>query len=79
MPGIAQYIKIKIIDQFFCRAVVVMISRYKYGSELIFRLLLRTLSDEQYQDVLNVCSSFPHLEVDVKTKGKWILKKVIKT
>lgn len=31
------------------------------------RLLLRTLSDEQYEDVLNVCSSFPHLEVDATT------------
>lgn len=32
------------------------------------RQLLRTLSDEQYQDVLNVCRSFPHLNVDVKVK-----------
>ena len=74
MPDIARYVKIK-NGQLFCRAIVVMISRYKYDGKLIFRLLLRTLSDEQYQDVLNVCSSFPHLEVDVKTKGKWILKK----
>lgn len=32
------------------------------------RMLLRTLSDEQYQDVLNVCISFPYLEIGVKTK-----------
>lgn len=32
------------------------------------RLLLRTLSDEQYQDVLNVCSSFPYLEIEATTK-----------
>lgn len=29
------------------------------------RLLLRTLSDEQYQDIINVCWSYPHLEVEV--------------
>uniref|UniRef100_A0A7M5XBC5 J domain-containing protein n=1 Tax=Clytia hemisphaerica TaxID=252671 RepID=A0A7M5XBC5_9CNID len=32
------------------------------------RMLLRTLSDEQYQDVLNVCSSFPHLEIEATTR-----------
>lgn len=32
------------------------------------RQLLRTLSDEQYLDVINVCHTFPHLEVDVKVK-----------
>ena len=33
-------------------------------------MLLRTLSDEQYQDVVNVCWSYPHLEVVVDAKGK---------
>jgi len=32
------------------------------------RLLLRTLSDEQYQDVISVCHSFPRLTVEVKVK-----------
>lgn len=32
------------------------------------RLLLRTLSDEQYQDVMNVCCSFPSLDMEVKVK-----------
>ncbi|XP_065648722.1 translocation protein SEC63 homolog isoform X2 [Hydra vulgaris] len=32
------------------------------------RLLLRTLSDEQYQDIINVCSSFPSLDIEVKVK-----------
>lgn len=32
------------------------------------RMLLRTLSDEQYQDVISVCHSFPRLTVDVKVK-----------
>jgi len=33
------------------------------------RLLLRTLSDEQYQDIINVCWSYPHLEVEVDPRG----------
>eukprot|EP00794_Sanderia_malayensis_P000374 gene374-1007_t len=32
------------------------------------RMLLRTLSDDQYQDVINVCWSYPHLELAVNTK-----------
>ncbi|XP_065056984.1 translocation protein SEC63 homolog [Rhopilema esculentum] len=32
------------------------------------RMLLRTLSDEQYQDIINVCWSYPHLEVIVDAK-----------
>lgn len=32
------------------------------------RLLLRTLSDEQYQDIVNVCWSYPDLEVKVDAK-----------
>lgn len=32
------------------------------------RLLLRTLSDEQYMDVISVCHSFPRLTVEVKVK-----------
>jgi len=32
------------------------------------RMLLRTLSDEQYQDIINACWSFPHIEFEVKIK-----------
>lgn len=32
------------------------------------RMLLRSLSDEQYQDVINACWSFPNLKMDVEAK-----------
>lgn len=33
------------------------------------RSLLRTLSDEQYQDVMNVVAVMPHVDIDVTCKG----------
>ena len=50
--------------------IVVVISMMEI---LFLRLLLRTLSDEQYQDIVNVCWSYPHLEVNVDAKG-WCSK-----
>jgi translocation protein SEC63 len=36
------------------------------------RSILRNLTDEQYDDIMRVCSCYPHVEMDVKVKGKRI-------
>lgn len=34
------------------------------------RSLLRSLSDEEYQDVINVCATLPNVEMIVRSEGK---------
>lgn len=34
------------------------------------RLLVRVLSDEDYLDVMAVCSNFPHITLSTETQGK---------
>lgn len=34
------------------------------------RSLVRVLSDEDYLDVMAVCSSFPHIHLTTETQGK---------
>ena len=34
------------------------------------RLLVRSLSDEEYLDVMAVCAMFPHIKVEADMKGK---------
>lgn len=33
------------------------------------RALLRSLSDDQYQDVMNVCAALPNIEMTIKSEG----------
>ena len=33
------------------------------------RSLVRSLTDEQYQDIIAVCSMYPHVEIDAETQG----------
>jgi len=33
------------------------------------RALLRTLADDEYTNVMNVCANLPYIEMDVKTEG----------
>ena len=33
------------------------------------RLLVRSLSDEEYLDILAVCSTFPHVNITAETQG----------
>ena len=39
---------------------------------LYFRSLLRNLTGEQYEDVINVCSMFPAIDMVVKAHGESI-------
>jgi hypothetical protein len=36
------------------------------------RSLVRLLSDEDYMDVMAVCSSFPHISITTETQGTCI-------
>ena len=33
------------------------------------RALLRTLSDDEYRDVMNVCATMPNIEMTIKSEG----------
>jgi len=34
------------------------------------RKLVRNLSDEEYSDILAVCSTFPHVAIEAETQGQ---------
>ena len=38
------------------------------------RSLMRNLTDDQYRDVMNVCATMPHVDLDVESKGKLFKK-----
>ena len=35
-----------------------------------YRRILKSLSDEEYHDVLTFCSNFPRLSMTIETEGK---------
>ena len=37
------------------------------------RALLRTLTDDEYRDVMNVCATMPNVEMTIKSEGTFVL------
>ena len=37
------------------------------------RALLRTLTDDEYRDVMNVCATMPNVEMTIKSEGTLVL------
>ena len=35
------------------------------------RLLVRSLSDEEYLDMMAVCAGFPHVDITTEIQGRW--------
>ena len=35
------------------------------------RALVRTLSDEEYNDIMAMCSMLPHVDIEAETQGGW--------
>ena len=59
----------------YCTEVIVLswiFEQHLKFSVQYFRSLLRNLTGEQYEDVLNVCSMFPDIEMVIKPHGKSI-------
>jgi len=45
------------------------IEQFAAMKEMERRLLVRSLSDEEYLDILAVCSTFPHVDITAETQG----------
>ena len=39
------------------------------------RALVRTLSDEEYNDIMAMCSMLPHVDIEAETQGGWCMCK----
>ena len=64
-----------VLRKFYCTEVIVLswiFEQHLKFSVQYFRSLLRNLTGEQYEDVLNVCSMFPDIEMVIKPHGESI-------
>lgn len=40
------------------------------------RALVRTLSDEEYNDIMAMCSMLPHVDIEAETQGGWSMCRI---
>ena len=63
-----QYYSVCVVVLFLQRNINT-IEQFAAMKETERRLLVRSLSDEEYLDILAVCSTFPHVDVIAETQG----------